>query len=316
MTTIALGGSTRPHCLICALLILALLGLPSSVVAQETVDKSHPLIVFMTDYGAIDDSVAICKGVIYSTAPDARIVDLTHDVKPYSIEDGARFLYGAAPYFPAGTVFLAVIDPGVGSARRGLVVKSRRKQYFVLPDNGLITEVEERDGIEAVREITNVAWMLGSKLSTTFHGRDVFSPIAAHLAHGEEWIQVGPQVPAENLQRVKITSARLGPRGITGHVVAIDGPFGNLITDIAAEDFQKLGYEHRDEVSILLNDRSMSRSLPMPFMRTFSDVPENQPLLYIDSRGRVALAINKGNFAKKHNIRPPASITIRKAGTD
>jgi S-adenosylmethionine hydrolase len=296
-----------------ALLIVAWLGAPSLVATQETGGKSHPLIVFMTDYGAVDDSVAICKGVMYSTAPDARIVDLTHEVKPYSLEDGARFLYGAAPYFPAGTVFLAVIDPGVGSARRGLVVKSRRKQYFVLPDNGLITQVEERDGIEAVREITNVAWMLGGKLSTTFHGRDVFSPVAAHLAHGEEWTQVGPQVPAENLHRVKITSAKLGPRGITGHVVAIDGPYGNLITDIAAEDFQKLGYEHRDEVKILLNSRSMS--IPMPFMRTFSDVSENQPLLYIDSRGRVALAINKGNFAKKHNIRPPVGITIHRAGT-
>jgi len=312
MTTINFGRSTRPHCLILALLILSLLGLQSLVAAQETVDKSHPLIVFMTDYGTVDDSVAICKGVMYSTAPDARIVDLTHDVKPYSIEDGARFLYGAAPYFPAGTVFLAVIDPGVGSARRGLVVKSKRKQYFVLPDNGLITQVEERDGIEAVREITNVAWMLGRKLSTTFHGRDVFSPVAAHLALGEEWTQVGPQVPAENLHRVKISSAKSGSRGITGHVVAVDGPFGNLVTDIAAEDFQKVGYKHRDEVSIQLNGKPMS----LPFMRTFSDVAFGKPLLYVDSRGRIALALNRQNFAQKYHLSPTVTIIIHKAATD
>jgi S-adenosyl-L-methionine hydrolase (adenosine-forming) len=311
MTTIMFGRNTRSHCLIRGLLILALLGLPS-VAAQEAGDKGHPTIVFMTDFGTLDDSVAICKGVMYSIATDVRIVDLTHDVKPYSIEDGARLLYGPTAYFPSGTVFLAVIDPGVGSARRPLVVKSRHKQYFVLPDNGLITQVEERDGIEAVREITNMGWMLGSKLSSTFHGRDIFSPVAAHLAHGEDWAQVGPQVPSENLQRIKITSPKLGPRGITGHVVAIDGPYGNLITDIAAEDFQKLGYEYGEVVRILLNTRSM----PIHFMHTFSDVPKDQPLLYIDSRGRMALAINRGSFAKRYNITPPASITIHRPGTD
>lgn len=280
--------------------------------AQDDANKFHPTIVFMTDFGMGDDSVAICKGVMYSIAPDARIVDLTHEVRPYSIEDGARFLYGATPYFPAGTVFLVVIDPGVGSPRRPLVVKSRRNEYFVLPDNGLITQIEQRDGIESAREITNVGWMLGSKLSSTFHGRDIFSPVAAHLARGEEWSQVGPQVPVENLQRVDVLSSTLTQQGITGHVVALDGPYGNLITDIAAEDFQKLGYQHGDEVSIELNAQKMS----IPFMRTFSDVRIGQPLIYIDSRGRLALAINQGNFAKAHNIKPPANINLRERGTN
>jgi S-adenosylmethionine hydrolase len=312
MKTTTFGRNTASRSVIRALLIVALLGAPSLVATQEIGDKSHPLIVFMTDYGTVDDSVAMCKGVMYSIAPDVSIVDLTHNVKPYSIEEGARLLYGPTAYFPAGTVFLVVIDPGVGSPRRPLVVKSRRKQYFVLPDNGLITQVEERDGIEAVREVTNVAWMLGSKLSSTFHGRDIFSPVAAHLWRGDDWTQVGPQVPTENLQRVRLTSAKLGPRGITGHVFAVDGPFGNLITDIAAEDFQKLNYKHGDQISVQLNAQRM----PIPFMRTFSDVAENQPLIYIDSRGRIALAINRGNFARRYHIKLPASITIHKPGTD
>ena len=109
----------------------------------------------MTDFDTVDDSVAICRGVMYSIAPDVRIVDLTHQVMPFSILDGARFLFGASPYYPAGTVFVAVVDPGVGSTRKAVVVKSKRGQYFVLPDNGLMTLVQDRDGIEAVREITN-----------------------------------------------------------------------------------------------------------------------------------------------------------------
>ena len=129
--------------------------------AQASQPKAPPTVVFMTDFGVVDDSVALCKGVMYSIAPELRIVDLTHQVTPFSILDGARFLYGATPYFPAGTVFVVVIDPGVGSARKAGVVKSKRGQYFVLPDNGLRTLVEDRDGIEAVRGITHRDWRIG-----------------------------------------------------------------------------------------------------------------------------------------------------------
>src|SRR5437764_2153046 len=155
--------------------------------------SSRPTIVFMTDFGTVDDSVAICKGVMYSIAPEARIVDLTHQVTPFSILDGARFLYGATPYYPAGTVFVVVVDPGVGSARKAIVVKSKRGQYFVLPDNGLITPLIDRDGLEGARVIANRDWMFQDALSSTFHGRDIFSPVGAHLARGDDWQQVGPE---------------------------------------------------------------------------------------------------------------------------
>src|SRR6202521_4710375 len=138
----------------------------ASVLAART--AAPPTVVFMTDFGVVDDSVALCKGVMYSIAPELRIVDLTHEVTPFSILDGARVPAGASPYFPAGTVFVTVIDPGVGSTRKAVVVKTKRGQYFVLPDNGLITLVQDRDGIEAVREITNRDWMIGTALSSTF----------------------------------------------------------------------------------------------------------------------------------------------------
>ncbi len=221
---------------------LAFLLLFSTLAAAQTA-KYPQTIVFMTDFGVVDDSVALCRGVMYSIMPDVRIVDLTHEVTPFSILDGARFLYGATPYFPAGTVFVVVIDPTVGSTRKAIVAKSKRGQYFVLPDNGLMTLVEQRDGIEGVHEITNPDWMIGTKMSSTFHGRDIFSPAGAHVARGDDWTKAGPEVPVASLVRLDLKAARLDDRGAMAEVIATDGPFGNLVTNLDAEDFLKLGYE-------------------------------------------------------------------------
>ena len=276
--------------------------------AQEP-HQGPPTIVFMTDFGTLDDSVAICKGVMYSIDPALRIVDLTHQVTPFSILDGARFLYGATAYYPAGTVFVVVVDPGVGSTRKAVVVKSGRGQYFVLPDNGLMTLVEDRDGIEAAREITNHNWMIGAALSSTFHGRDIFSPVGAHLALGEDWTQVGPELPVKDLIRLKLVPSKLDDRGVRGEVIATDGPFGNLVTNISGEDFLKLGYGRGQNVHVVLVKAEMN----IPFVHTFSDVALKKPLLYIDSRGHLGLAVNQGSFAATYNIKPPVSIFIERA---
>lgn len=258
----------------------------------------------MTDFGIVDDSVALCKGVMYGVAPNLRIVDLTHQVNAFSIHDGARFLYGATPYFPAGTVFVVVIDPGVGSSRKAVVVKSKRGQFFVLPDNGLMTLVEDRDGIEAIREITNPDWMIGAKVSSTFHGRDIFSPVGAHVARGDDWTQVGPVV--KQLVRLDLKPAVVNDKGLAGEAIALDGPYGNIVTNISAEDFMKLGYQHGDQVKVTI----AGKEVEMPFVKTFSDVPLKQPLLYIDSRGRASFALNQANFAAAYNIDPPQPIFI------
>jgi S-adenosylmethionine hydrolase len=269
----------------------------------------RPTIVFMTDFGVVDDSVAICKGVMYSITPDLRIVDLTHQVTPFSILDGARFLYGATAYYPASTVFVVVIDPGVGSTRKAIVVKSKRGQYFVLPDNGLMTLVQDRDGLESAREIANPAWMIGSAMSSTFHGRDIFSPAGAHLARGDDWTQVGPELNVAKLVRLDITPAKLDDRGLSAQVIATDGPFGNLVTNISGEDFLKLGYTRGQTVSLTIG----ATELKLPFVRTFSDVPLHTPLLYIDSRGHVGFAVNQGSFASIYRIKPPQPIFIARA---
>ena len=287
------------YCRLAGLLLVA-----SSVLAQPSASQPPPTVVFMTDFGLNDDSVALCKGVMYGIAPNLRIVDLTHQVNAYSIRDGARFLSGATPYFPAGTVFVAVIDPGVGSSRKAVVVKSKRGQFFVLPDNGLMTMVEDRDGIESIREVTNPDWMVGGKISSTFHGRDIFSPVGAHIARGDDWTQVGPAV--KTLVRVDLKTAIVDDKGLTGEAIALDGPYGNLITNITAEDFLKLGYQHGDKLKVTI----AGREIEMPFVRTFSDVPLKQPLLFIDSRGRTSFALNQASFAAIYRIDPPQPVFI------
>jgi S-adenosyl-L-methionine hydrolase (adenosine-forming) len=285
-----------------------LLLLTASLLAQTTAPKPPPTVVFMTDFGVIDDSVALCKGVMYGITPNLRIVDLTHQVTPFSIADGARFLFGTTPYFPAGTVFVVVIDPGVGSARKAVVVKSKRGQFFVLPDNGLMTMVEDRDGIDGIREITNPDWMIGAKISSTFHGRDIFSPVGAHIARGDDWTQAGPVV--KELVRLDLKPAEISIRGLTGEVIAIDGPFGNLITNIDADDFMKLGYQSGDRLKVSI----AGREVELPFVKTFSDVPLKQPLLFIDSRGRAGFALNQASFAAQYAIHPPQPIFIPRKG--
>jgi S-adenosylmethionine hydrolase len=287
--------------------LLIVTGLAALAPAQETATQKYPqTIVFMTDFGTVDDSVPICKGVMYSIMPGVRIVDLSHQVTPFSILDGARFLYGATPYFPAGTVFTVVIDPTVGSTRKAAIIKSKRGQYFVLPDNGLITLVAERDGLEAAREITNPAWMIGKALSSTFHGRDIFSPASAHIARGDDWTQVGPALDVKSLVHLDLEAPKIDEQGLHGEVIATDGPFGNLVTNVDADEFLKLGYQRGQTVPITIGDRK----LDLLFVKTFSDVPLKTPLIYIDSRGRFALAVNQGSFAATYGIKPPVKFTI------
>jgi S-adenosylmethionine hydrolase len=282
----------------------------SSWSSQEKAEEvvTRPTIVFMTDFGTANDAVAICKAVILTIEPEARIMDITHQVTPFSIEEGARFLAGVTPYYPSGTVFLVVVDPGVGTSRKAVIVKSKKGQYFVLADNGLITPVTDRDGLEGAHEITNPAWMIGDKISSTFHGRDIFSPAAAHLAAGEDWTLAGPE--ASGLVRLTPRVATVEAAGITGTVIGLDDPFGSLITDVEGDEFKKLGYQVGDKVTLKIDKTSYT----FPFEKTFMGVPVGQPLVYVDSRGRVGIAVNQGDFSKKYHVSPPVPVFIPRKG--
>jgi S-adenosylmethionine hydrolase len=265
-------------------------------------------IVFMTDFGAANDAAAICRAVMVGIAPEARIMDITHQVTPFSIEDGSRMLAGVTPYYPAGTVFVVVIDPGVGTSRKAVVVKSKKGQYFVLPDNGLITPVLDRDGLDSAREITNTSWMIGDTISSTFHGRDIFSPVGAHLAAGWDYTMVGPEV--QQLVRLTPRVSVSTDKGIEAEVIALDDPFGSLITDIPKDEFKTLGYNLGDKVTVELNKKPFT----LPYVKTFMDVPVGDPLLYVDSRGRVGLALNQRNFSVVNKITPPVPLFIPRKG--
>jgi S-adenosylmethionine hydrolase len=305
----------RSSLIVQGILTLALLGFTGcKQTAQDTAVSApaanpRPILVFITDFGTANDAVAICHAVMVGIAPDVRIMDITHQVTPFSIEEGARMLEAVSPYYPAGTVFVGVIDPGVGTSRKAVVVKTKKGQYFVVPDNGLITPIIERDGLDSAREITNTNWMIGQAISSTFHGRDIFSPVGAHLAAGWDYTMAGPLV--DQLVRMTSKVATASDKGVDGDIIALDDPFGSLITNISRDQFEKLGYSLGDKITLHLNKKPFT----LPYEKTFMTVPVGDPLLFIDSRGRVSLAVNQGNFSAVHKMTPPGTIFIPKRGS-
>jgi S-adenosylmethionine hydrolase len=287
------------------LLLIAALLLPFGLHAQKPTQR---VLGFMTDFDVKDDAIGICKAVMVGIDPDIRIIDITHESTPYDIAEGARFLAGSAPYFPADAVIVVVIDPTVGSTRKAIIAKSARGQYFVLPDNGLITLLDQQpaDKIVAAREITNTAWMIGSKLSSTFHGRDIFSPAGAHIARGDDWTTAGPALDPAKLVRLDIPTPTLDATGIHTTVLGLDGPFGNVILNVPSELFSKLGYHLGDTVPANIDGHNYS----FPFVKTFSDVAVGSSLFYIDSRGRLALSVNQRNFADQYHVTPDLKVSI------
>jgi S-adenosylmethionine hydrolase len=269
------------------------------------------VIGFMTDFDVKDDAVGICKAVMDGVAPGVRIIDITHQSEPYNIAMGARFLAGSAPYFPKDAVFVVVIDPTVGSTRKAIVAKSRVGQIFVLPDNGLLTLIQDRDGIVEAHEITNPAWMIGSGISSTFHGRDIFSPSGAHAARGDEIAQAGPALDVSKLVRLDLHNASVDATGLHGMVIGTDGPFGNLVLNVPAATFAELGYKLGDLVPMTLAGKQYS----FPLVKTFSDVPVGKELFYIDSRGRLSIGINQRNFSETYKVGEGAELMIPRRGS-
>lgn len=303
--------SFRKFCAVLALsgsLALPFVGVAVGQTAGTSPQERKTLrtIGFMTDFDVKDDAVGICKAVMNGVAPGVEVIDITHQATPYNIAEGARFLAGSAPYFEKDAVFVVVIDPGVGSTRRAIIARSKKGQFFVLPDNGLLTLVQDRDGIEAVREITNPEWMIGAKMSSTFHGRDIFSPAGAHLARGDDWTTAGPVVDVAKLVRLDIHTAVVNDAGLHGEVIGTDGPFGNLVLNVPAETFAQLGYRLGDTVPVQVGGKTYD----LPFVKTFSDVAVGKPLAYIDSRGRLSLGINQRSFAETYGVQAPAEVLI------
>jgi len=261
-------------------------------------------LVLMTDFGTRDGAVSAMKGVAYSVSPDLLISDLSHE-NPGSIFAGAYRLYQTEEFWPSGTVFVAVIDPGVGTDRLAVVLKTRTGHYFVAPNNGLLSLVAERDGIEELRQIDEkVNRRPGSEESHTFHGRDVFGYTGARLAAGViRFDQVGPKLPAGALVSIAYRKPERTGNTVRGIVPVLDVEYGNVWTNIPKTLFDQLqiGLGQPVHVRIFHGERLVDETVA-PYRRTFGEVPVGQPLVYINSLLNVAVALNQASYAAAHKV--------------
>lgn len=269
-------------------------------------------LVLQSDFGTRDGAVAAMTGVAASVSPELAIHDLTHEIPPYDVWEGALRLAQAAPYWPEGTVFVSVVDPGVGTERRSVVMRSRSGHYFVTPDNGTLTFVAEQLGIDAVREIDEaVNRRANSEESYTFHGRDVYAYTGARLAAGViTFEEVGLELPARVVS-IPYQRAAFEDGVLSGNIPVLDVRYGNVWTNIGRGMFEKLGLEtgERARVRILHEGREVYAGV-IPYHPTFGSVEVGEPLLYLNSLSNVALAINQGSFAARHGIGSGSGWTI------
>jgi S-adenosylmethionine hydrolase len=277
---------------------------------------AQPALVLQSDFGLLDGAVASMKGVAVGVSPDIHIYDLTHHIEPFNIWQGALRLAQTAEYWPAGTVFVSVVDPGVGTDRKSIVLRTKSGHYFVTPDNGTLTFVAPRLGIEAVREIDEaVNRRKDSEKSFTFHGRDVYAYTAARLAAGViTFEQVGRELPPEVIT-IPHEAARFEDGVVYGNIQTDDGNYGNIWTNVDRATFGRLGVSRGDVVRIkILKDGEEVLNLSAPFVATFGVVEVGKPLLYLNSLDSVSLAINQKNFAKEYGVGsgPAWSIQIRR----
>ena len=262
-------------------------------------------LVYQTDFGLVDGAVSAMYGVAYCVNPDLKIHDLTHDITPYNIWEASYRLIQTIAYWPENTVFVSVVDPGVGSTRRSVVVRTKSGKYIVTPDNGTLTHVIRLDGIESAREIDeHVNRLPRSGESYTFHGRDVYAYTGARLASGViDFEGVGPQVSVESLVSLPIVEPYLDGQAACGTIDVLDVRFGSLWTNIPRELFLQTGIQYCDRVSITIeNDTRVLYRNIMTYAHSFAEVRVGEPLVYINSLDCMAVAINQGSFARAYNI--------------
>ena len=274
-------------------------------------------LVLQTDFGTSDGAVSAMYGVAISVNPAIRIFNLTHDIPQYHIWEGSYRLYQTVSYWPEGTVFVSVVDPGVGSERRSIAVKTVLGQYIITPDNGTLTHLKKCIGIAEARIIDETVNRLPqSGESYTFHGRDVYAYTGARLASSLiSFEQVGPEVPVDSLIELHMAEPSITNQVLTGHIDILDIRFGNLWTNIDRTLFKDLaaGYGDSFEVTIENDTRQVYKNI-MTYGRTFADIHLGEPLLYVNSLDKIGVALNQGSFAKAYHIETGASwkIIIRK----
>jgi S-adenosylmethionine hydrolase len=265
------------------------------------------VITFLTDFGLMDDFVGTCHGVIKRIAPDVEIIDITHGISPQSVLEGALVLANTIPYMPEG-IHLAVVDPGVGSARRALALRDRSGRLYVGPDNGLLLPAAERfGGIAAARELVNSEYWL-EIVSRTFHGRDVFAPVAAHLATGVALEELGRELDPAGLVRLEVPEPALGASSIRARVLTVDR-FGNVQLNLTRTHLERVGIVPGVQVELEL----AAERFYAVAARTYSDARPGEIVLFEDAYGNVSIAITTGNAAETLTATAGDEVRIRVA---
>lgn len=263
----------------------------------------RPVVGLLSDFGLKEPYIAEMKAVILSICEDVQIIDISHGISKFDIRMGAFVLASAVPYFPKGTVYVAVVDPGVGTERRPVVVETERS-LLVGPDNGLLMLAAQREGVRRVYEIANTALML-PRVSKTFHGRDVFAPTAAYLAKGQLPSAVGPRIKDYIIPKY---AKPLGKDGVlTSEVLYVDD-FGNVVTNISEEDLNRISV--KQEASLLL--RVERKVLRLRYSSAYGDVGVNELLTVIGGHGYLEIAMNQGNAAEKLKVKVGTRVRIAK----
>ncbi|EFC6287311.1 S-adenosyl-l-methionine hydroxide adenosyltransferase family protein [Shigella dysenteriae] len=286
------------------LFLLTCLGSPSAYADNA--------LILQTDFSLKDGAVSAMKGVAFGVDHNLKIFDLTHEIPPYNIWEGAYRLYQTASYWPQGSVFVSVVDPGVGTDRKSVELKTKNGQYFVSPDNGTLTLVAESLGIESVRQIDEKTNRLkGSEKSYTFHGRDVYAYTGARLASGAiTFEQVGPELPAKVVE-LSYQKAEATKGEVKGNIPILDIQYGNVWSNISDELLNQAGIKLNDTLCVTISEGSRQKyEGKMPYVASFGDVPEGQPMVYLNSLLNVSVALNMDNFAQKHQVASGANWNI------
>jgi S-adenosyl-L-methionine hydrolase (adenosine-forming) len=260
-------------------------------------------VTFLTDFGLQDDFVGTCHGVIKRIAPDVQVIDITHGIPPRAIVQGALVLANTVPYMPVG-VHLAVVDPGVGGPRRALALRDAEGRAYVGPDNGLLLPAAERAGIAEAHEIVNPEYAL-SPVSRTFHGRDIFSPAAAHVANGLALAELGPPIDPGALVRLELPQAEVRTNRIGASILYVDA-FGNMQLNLTREHLDQADVQPGARLELELAGQRYYAIAA----RTFSDARTGDLILYEDSYGNVAVAMNRGNAAEMLSARAGQGLRI------
>ena len=276
----------------------------------------NKILVFQSDFGLVDGAVSAMEGVALQVDPELKLHNLTHDITPYNIFEGSYRLFQTVNYWPQGTVFVSVVDPGVGTSRKSVVAKTATGQYIVTPDNGTLTHLNKYCGIVALREIEeSVNRRKNTELSYTFHGRDVYAYTGARLASGViSYEEIGKELPLSEIVELDVVETEYNQeeKSVTGCVDILDVRFGSLWTSISRDDFYLLNPEFgkRYEVSIFHEHRLVYQN-QVVYQHSFAEVAIGSPLLYINSVYRLGIAINQGSFARAYNVGTGTNWKIR-----